>query len=97
MAAGRGSLRPLVEWWADRSGQFWRTLGYSVRTGLSAREADGRRTLSLPLDRDAALADTFHGAMRAMTALVSDDVVAWPGWQDVSTVVDVGGGMASCC
>lgn len=90
---GEGSsLRPLVEWWGGPLWPVMANLSYSVRTGLSAREKLMGDEHYRYLDRDAALADTFHGAMRAMTALVTDDVVAWPGWQDVSTVVDVGGG-----
>lgn len=90
---GEGSsLRPLAEWWGGPLWPVWAGLTYSVRTGLSARGKLMGDENYRYLERDTGLADTFHGAMRAMTALVMDDVVAWPGWQEVSTVVDVGGG-----
>jgi len=86
------SLRPLVEWWGGPLWPVWANLAYSVKTGLSAREKLMGEANYRYLDRDVTLADTFHRAMRAMTAIVTDDVAAWSGWHDVSTVVDVGGG-----
>jgi len=86
------SLRPLVAWWGGPLWPLWAELAYSVRTGESARERLMGDKHYRHLDRDAALADTFHGAMRAMTALIADEVVAWPGWRETATAVDVGGG-----
>lgn len=90
---GEGSsLCSLVKWWGGPLWPIWANLAYSVKTGLSARQKLIGEEHYHYLDHDAALADIFHGAMSAMTALVTDDVVSWPGWQDATTVVDVGGG-----
>lgn len=96
LCADRGgegnSLRPLAEWWGSPLWPIWGNLAYSVRTGLSAREKLMGDVQYRYLDRDVALADTFHEAMGAMTDLVTEDVVGWPGWRKASTIVDVGGG-----
>jgi ubiquinone/menaquinone biosynthesis C-methylase UbiE len=90
---GEGSsLRPLVEWWGGPLWPVWSNLAYSVRTGHSAREKLMGDENYRYIERDAVLANTFHGAMSAMTALVTDEVVAWSGWHEAETVVDVGGG-----
>lgn len=86
------SMRPLVQWWGGPLWPMWGELLYSVRTGLSARRkltGDARYEY---LDKGDGVAQLFHGAQRAMTALILDDLAQWRGWDTVRTVVDVGGG-----
>jgi SAM-dependent methyltransferase len=92
-ATGAGpSLRAIVQWWSGPMWSLWPELGYSVRTGLSARE---RRT-GLPgyafLDAQPEMAAVFHQAMQAMTTMVVDDIVGLDFWREALHVVDVGGG-----
>jgi hypothetical protein len=71
---------------------MWSELDYSVRTGRSARQKLSGTSNYDFLDQNAEVAQVFHDAQRAMTALVLDDLARWPGWQGAGTVVDVGGG-----
>jgi SAM-dependent methyltransferase len=90
--AGGPSLRAIVQWWAGPLWSLWPELGYSVRTGRSARE----RTIGQPgyafLDAQPEMAAVFHESMQAMTTLIVDDIVALDLWREVLHVVDVGGG-----
>ena len=89
---GTPSLRAMALWWGGPLWPMWDGLGYSVRTGLSARARDTGRLHYGFLDGQADMAAVFHDAMRAMTALVADDVAALPTWGESRTLVDVGGG-----
>jgi hypothetical protein len=86
------SLRPLVQWWGGALWPMWAELGYSVRTGQSARRKLTGDERYAHLDKSAAMAQTFHDAQSAMTSLVLDDLAAWDGWRTARHVVDVGGG-----
>ncbi|MBP7658833.1 MAG: hypothetical protein KA778_02430 [Burkholderiaceae bacterium] len=86
------SLRPLVQWWGGPLWPMWGELSYSVRTGLSARRKLTGEARYAYLDKGDGAAQLFHGAQRAMTALILDDLAQWRGWDNVRTVVDVGGG-----
>jgi hypothetical protein len=86
------SLRALVQWWGGPLWPMWGELDYSVRTGRSARQKLSGTANYDFLEQNAEVAQVFHDAQRAMTALVLDDLARWPGWQSARTVVDVGGG-----
>lgn len=86
------SLRALVQWWGGPLWPMWAELAYSVRTGRSAREKTSGSTAYDFLDPGGDVAQVFHDAQRAMTALVLHDLQQWPGWQGARTVVDAGGG-----
>jgi len=86
------SLRAIAQWWAGPMWSLWPELGYSVRTGRSARERVTGRPGYGFLEHQPAHATVFHQAMQAMTALVIDDIVALALWREVAGFVDVGGG-----
>lgn len=86
------NLRAMAQWWGGAMWPMWGQLLYSVQSGRSAREMlTGQRNYE-HLDTQPQMAATFHAAMRAMTAMIVNDVRAMPLWRDVSTVVDIGGG-----
>lgn len=86
------SMRPLVLWWGAALWPMWGELGWSVRTGESARRKLTGQVGYGNLEKGDGAATVFHGAQAAMTALVLDDLAGWSGWADVRSVVDVGGG-----
>ncbi len=89
---GAASLRALALWWGDAMWPMWGDLTYSVRTGESARSRQtGKRNYAF-LDQQPSVANLFHDAMQAMTALITSDVVRLATWRDVHGVVDIGGG-----
>ena len=89
---GGPGLRAMVLWWAGPLWALWPELGYSVRTGRSARERlTGRRGYGF-LDEGGETSRRFHGAMRALTATVAADVARLPFWKEARWMVDVGGG-----
>lgn len=86
------SLRSVVQWWGGPMWSLWPDLGYSVRTGASARQRrTGQQGYGF-LDTDPGMAATFHEAMHAMTAMVTADVAGLVAWRDIRSLVDVGGG-----
>lgn len=89
---GQPSLRDLARWWGGPMWPMWAELAYSVRTGRSAREKLTGDAHYGYMDRSAEMAGIFHGAQQAMSALVVDDLAAWPQWRRTAKVVDVGGG-----
>ncbi len=86
------SLRAIVQWWSGPMWSLWPELGYSVRTGLSARLRKTGRTGYAFLDAQPEMAAVFHQAMQAMSAMVADDIIALDLWRDVRHLVDIGGG-----
>jgi SAM-dependent methyltransferase len=86
------SLRSVVQWWGGPMWSLWPDLGYSVRTGASARQRrTGQQGYGF-LESEPGMAATFHDAMHAMTALVAADVARLALWQGIRSLVDVGGG-----
>jgi len=71
---------------------MWGDLTYSVRTGQSARSRQTGTQNYAFLDKQPSVANLFHDAMQAMTALITSDVVRLATWRDVHSVVDIGGG-----
>ncbi len=71
---------------------LWPELGYSVCSGLSARQRKTGRNGYAFLDAQPEMAAVFHQAMQAMSAMVVDDIIALDLWRDVRHLVDVGGG-----
>jgi orsellinic acid C2-O-methyltransferase len=86
------SVRGLALWWGDNLWREWGGLGQSVKTGRSARVRRSAREHYESLHTHADSAAVFHEAMRALTALICDDVAHREIWRDASHVVDVGGG-----
>lgn len=89
------SLQALVRWWSGPMWSLWAELGYSVRTGCSAREQLTGRAAYGFLEARPELATDFHQAMQAMTAMIADDLAGLPFWPHVRSLVDVGGGNGS--
>ena len=85
-------LRAVVMWWSGPMWSLWPELGYSVRTGRSAREREIGQSGYGFLDAQPERAADFHQAMQAMTTMIVDDIVALDLWRNVRHVVDVGGG-----
>lgn len=93
MPAGEeNGLRALALWWGGPMWATWDGLGYSVRTGRSARALQTGRSEYGFLEASPGQADLFHETMRAMTRLMADDVAALPLWSEICSMVDVGGG-----
>ncbi len=86
------SLRSLALWWGGATWPMWGELGYSVRTGGSAREHLTGDAYYGYLHKSAESASIFHDAMSAMTALIVADVARHDTWHSANRVVDVGGG-----
>jgi len=86
------NLRALALWWGGPMWPMWAHLLYSVRTGASARERITGDSNYDYLQNNAETAATFHAAMRAMTALVADEIAALELWRNIVSMVDVGGG-----
>ena len=86
------SLRAIVQWWSGPMWSLWPELGYSVRTGSSARERKIGQPGYVFLDGQPEMAAVFHQAMQAMTNMIVQDIVALDLWREVQHVVDVGGG-----
>lgn len=91
-ADGTPSLRAMALWWGGPLWAMWDGLGYSVRTGRSARERQTGRAQYGFMDGEPGVAALFHDTMRAMTALIARDVAALPTWRNARALVDVGGG-----
>lgn len=85
-------LRALAMWWGGPMWSTWGDLGYSVRTGKSARALRTGRSHYGFLDDSPGVSALFHETMRALTRLVADEVARFSIWWDVRTLVDVGGG-----
>lgn len=91
-SGGHASLRSLALWCGGANWPMWGELGYSVRTGASARERLTGDAHYAHLLKSAESAGIFHEAMRAMTALTVADVARHDTWHSASRLVDVGGG-----
>jgi len=92
---GSPSLRALSIWWGDALWPMWGDLTYSVRTGQSARKRQSGLQNYEFLDQHPDAAGLFHGAMEAMTTLITEDVAQLATWREASRLVDVGGGNGS--
>lgn len=85
-------MRALAMWWGGPMWSTWEGLGYSVRTGKSARALHTGRSHYRFMDDSPGVAALFHQSMRALTRLIADDVARLALWSDVGTLVDLGGG-----
>ncbi|MGY0194840.1 methyltransferase [Leptothrix sp. BB-4] len=94
-ADGSPSLRAMAMWWGGPLWPMWGELGYSVRSGRSARARLTGRSHYGFLDGQPAAATLFHAAMQALTTLVAGEVARLPLWQGAGTLVDVGGGIGT--
>ncbi len=86
------SLRPMALWWGGPMWPMWGDLEYSVRTGLSARARQTGQSNYAFLEDKPEVAALFHATMRAMTALIAEELARSDTWRDARELVDVGGG-----
>lgn len=90
--SGVNGLRAMALWWGGPLWSTWGDLGYSVRTGQSARALHTGRAHYEFMDSGPEMANLFHETMRAMTCLIAVDVAHRRLWHEVRHLVDVGGG-----
>lgn len=89
---GAPSLRAMALWWGGPMWPTWGDLGYSVRTGESARPRHTGAEHYAFLDQQPGMAELFHETMRALTNLIADEVAALEIWNGARDLIDVGGG-----
>jgi len=86
------SLHHWAKWFGSRGWPLWGELGYSVRTGASARSLlQGSKGFE-HLEQDPEAAQMFHRALVELTHLVSDDIVRAYDFSRFQQLIDVGGG-----
>lgn len=86
------SLRAWIVWWDTHLWPLWAELGYSVRTGASARAKLLGTQGFEHLAHDPQAAAIFHQALTELARLVSRRVVDNWDFSTARHVVDVGGG-----